>query len=129
LSGSNHVYDTWHFIEHLVNLLIADVVFLNLHYGDVEYLPDATMNKNFKLSKKVLLKSNQFSQPQRRRFKGIAQKRRYLLYVSRWGLHQTSFKAPMLWFAAASQASMSASSWRLYEMRDPKYLNLQQKVT
>jgi hypothetical protein len=35
---------------------IADMVFLNLHYGDVEYPPDAMMKENFKLSKKVLLK-------------------------------------------------------------------------
>ena len=56
LSGGNHVYDTCYVIEHLANLLIVDVVFLNLHYGDVEYLPDATMKENFKSSKKVLSK-------------------------------------------------------------------------
>ncbi len=66
LSGSNHVYDTWFVIEHLANLLIADVVFLNLHYGDVEYLPDATMKENFKLSKKVLSKQPILTSPKKK---------------------------------------------------------------
>ena len=56
LSGGNHVDNTWNAIEHLTNLLIADVVFLNLHYGDVEYSLDATMEENFKFSKKILSK-------------------------------------------------------------------------
>jgi hypothetical protein len=56
LSGSNHVDNTWNVIKHLTNLLIADVVFLNLHYGNVEYLLDATMEENFKSSKKFLSK-------------------------------------------------------------------------
>jgi Ni,Fe-hydrogenase maturation factor len=56
LSGGNHVDNTWNAIKHLTNLLIADVVFWNLRYGDVEYLPDATMEENFKSSKKVLSK-------------------------------------------------------------------------
>ena len=56
LSGGNHVDNTWNAIEHLTNLLIADVVFLNLHYGDVEYSPDAMMEENFKSLKKVLSK-------------------------------------------------------------------------
>jgi hypothetical protein len=56
LSGGNHVDNTWNVIEHMTNLLIADVVILNLHYGDVEYSLDATMEANFKLSKKVLSK-------------------------------------------------------------------------
>jgi hypothetical protein len=56
LSSGNHVDNTWNVIKHLTNLLIADVVFLNLHYGDVEYLSDAMMEENFKLSKKILLK-------------------------------------------------------------------------
>ena len=66
LSGSNHVYDTWYVIEHLANLLIADVVFLNLHYGDVEYPPDATMKENFKLLKKVLSKRPILTSPKKR---------------------------------------------------------------
>jgi hypothetical protein len=74
-------------------------------------------------------RSDRFSHPHSRRFIGIALNKRYVLYVSRWGLRHTSFRAPMLWFAAASQASMSLSSWRLYEMCEPRYLNLQQKVT
>ncbi len=56
LSGGNHVDNTWNVIKHLTNLLIADVVFLNLHYGNVEYLLNATMEENFKSSKKFLLK-------------------------------------------------------------------------
>jgi hypothetical protein len=35
LSGSNHVDNTWNVVKHLTNLLIVDVVFLNLHYGEV----------------------------------------------------------------------------------------------
>ena len=71
LSGGNHVYDTWYVIEHLTNLLIADVVFLNLHYGDVEYFPDATMKKNFKSLKKVLSKQPVLTSP-KKKFIGIA---------------------------------------------------------
>jgi hypothetical protein len=56
LSGGNHVDNTWNVIKHLTNLLIADVVFLNLHYGNVEYSLDATMEENFKSSKKFLSK-------------------------------------------------------------------------
>ena len=54
LSGGNHVYDTWNGIKHLTNLFIVDVVFLNLTFGDVEYLSDATMEENFKSAEKVL---------------------------------------------------------------------------
>jgi hypothetical protein len=63
LPGGNHVYDTWYVIEHLASLLIADVVFLNLHYGDVEYPPDTTMKENFKSSKKVLSKGPILTSP------------------------------------------------------------------
>jgi hypothetical protein len=56
LFGGKHVDNTWNVIKHLTNLLIADVVFVNLHYGDVEYLLEAMMEENFKLSKKILLK-------------------------------------------------------------------------
>jgi hypothetical protein len=56
LSGSNHVHNTWNVIEHLTNLLIADVTFLNLHYGDVEDLLDAMMEEYFKFWKKGLSK-------------------------------------------------------------------------
>jgi hypothetical protein len=35
-----------------MNLLIADVNFLNLHYGDVEDLSDATMEEYIKFPKK-----------------------------------------------------------------------------
>jgi hypothetical protein len=66
LSGGNHVYDTWYGIEHLANLLIVDVVFLNLHYGDVEYPPDAMMKENFKSSKKVLLKQPILTSPKKK---------------------------------------------------------------
>ena len=55
LSGGNHVYDTWNIIEHLTNHLIVDVVFLNSHCGNVEYLTDATMEENFKLLEKVFV--------------------------------------------------------------------------
>jgi hypothetical protein len=51
LSGSNHVHNTWNVIEHLTNLLVANVTFLNLHYGDVEDLPDAMMEEYFMFSK------------------------------------------------------------------------------
>jgi hypothetical protein len=37
LSGGNHVHNTWNVIEHLTNLLVANVTFLNLHYGDVVF--------------------------------------------------------------------------------------------
>ncbi len=66
LSGGNQVYDTWYVIEHLANLLIVDVVFLNLHYGDVEYPPDATMKENFKSSKKVLSKQSIITSPRKK---------------------------------------------------------------
>ncbi len=66
LSGGNHVYDTWYVIEHLANLLILDVVFLNLHYGDVEYPPDAMMKENFKLPKKVLSKRPILTSPKKK---------------------------------------------------------------
>jgi hypothetical protein len=56
LSGGNHVDNTWNVLKHLTNLLIADVVLLNLHYGDVEYSSDATMEENFKSLRKILLK-------------------------------------------------------------------------
>jgi hypothetical protein len=51
LSGGNHVQNTWNVIEHLTNLLVANVTFLNLHYEDVEDLPDATMEEYFKFPK------------------------------------------------------------------------------
>ncbi len=51
LSVSNHVHNTWNVIEHLTNLLVANVTFLNLHYGDVEDLPDARMGEYFKFPK------------------------------------------------------------------------------
>jgi hypothetical protein len=123
LSGGNHVYDAWNVIEHLANLFIVDVVFLNLHDGDVEYPLDATMKENFKSLEKVLSKQPVLTSP-KKKVHWDCTKRRYLLYVSRKGLRQTFFKASMLWFEAASRASMSASSWRLYEMCDPKYLNV-----
>ena len=54
LSCRNHVYDTWDVIEHSSNLVISDVVFLNLHYGNVEYLSNAAVEEDFKLSKEIL---------------------------------------------------------------------------
>ncbi len=51
LSGGIHVHKTWNVIEHLMNLLVANVMFLNLHYGDVEDLPDAMMEEYFKFPK------------------------------------------------------------------------------
>ena len=57
--------------------------------------------------------SDQVSAPHRRRFIGMAQKRRYLLYTSRWGLHQTSFILPMEVLAEVSRDAMSSSSRRL----------------
>ena len=66
LSGGNHVYDTWYVVEHLANLLIVDVVFLNLHYGDVEYPPDAMMKENFKSLKKVLSKQPILTSPKKK---------------------------------------------------------------
>ena len=50
----NHVYDTRNVIEHLSDLVISDVVFLNLQYGDVEYSPNAAVKEDFKLSKEIL---------------------------------------------------------------------------
>jgi len=51
LSDSNHVHNTWNVIEHLTNLRVMNVWFLNLHYGDVEDLLDATMEEYFKFPK------------------------------------------------------------------------------
>ena len=57
--------------------------------------------------------NNQVSAPHRRRFIRMARKRRYLLYTSRWGLHQTSFILPMEVLAEVSRDAMSLSSRRL----------------
>jgi len=57
--------------------------------------------------------NDQVSAPHRRRFIGMAQKRRHLLYTSRWGLRQTSFILPMEALAEASRDVMSLSSRRL----------------
>ena len=54
LSRCNHVYDTRNIIEHSSDLVISDVVFLNLQYGDVEYSPNAAVKEDFKLSKEIL---------------------------------------------------------------------------
>ncbi len=54
LSCRNHVYDTSNVIEHLPDLVISDVVFLNLQYGNVEYLSNAAVKEYFKLSKEIL---------------------------------------------------------------------------
>jgi hypothetical protein len=51
LSGSNHVHNTWNVIEHLTNLLLANVTFLNLHNGDVEDSSNAMMEEYFKFPK------------------------------------------------------------------------------
>jgi hypothetical protein len=66
LSGGSHVYDKWNVTEHLTNLLIADVVFLNLHYGDVEYPLDATMTENYRSLKKVLSKQPILTSPKKK---------------------------------------------------------------
>ena len=71
LSGCNHGYDTWNIIEHSSNLVISDVVFLNLHYGNVKYLSNAAVEEDFKSSKEILSKQPN-SHPQRRMFTEIA---------------------------------------------------------
>ena len=50
------------------------------------------------------------SAPHRSRFIGMARKRRYLLYRSRWGLRLTFFIRPIAACAAASLAVMSSLS-------------------
>jgi hypothetical protein len=74
-------------------------------------------------------RSDQVSAPHKSRFIGIAQKRRYLLYMSRWGLRHSSFRAPIEAFAAAILAVMWSSSCRLYDMCEPRYLNVRVKLT
>ncbi len=81
LSGGNHVYDTWYVIEHLVNLIIADVVFLNLYYGDVEYPPDATMKENFKSLKKVLSKQPILTSPKKKVHRGCAKEKILAVHI------------------------------------------------
>jgi len=53
--------------------------------------------------------NDQVSAPHRRRFIGMARKRLYLLYTSRWGLRQTSFILPMEALAEASRDVMGKS--------------------
>ena len=65
LSGGNPFLETYDVIEHLTNLFIVDVVFLNSHDGDVEYPSDATMKENFKPSEKVLLKRLVLTSPEK----------------------------------------------------------------
>jgi hypothetical protein len=55
-SVSNHVSNTWNVVEHLANLLISDMAFLNFCYGDVENSTHTAMKKYFKLSEKGLSK-------------------------------------------------------------------------
>ncbi len=73
-------------------------------------------------------RSDQVSAPHKSRFIGIARKRRYLLYMSRWGLRHSSFRAPIEAFAAAILAVMLSSSRRLYDMCEPRYLNVRVKL-
>ncbi len=54
LSHRNHVYDTRNVIEQSSDLVISDVVFLNLQYGDVEYSPNAVVKEDFELLKEIL---------------------------------------------------------------------------
>ena len=74
-------------------------------------------------------RSDQDSAPHKSRFIGIARKMRYLLYMSRWRLHHSSFRAPIEAFAAEILAVMSSSSRRLYDIREPRYLNVRIKLT
>jgi hypothetical protein len=53
------------------------------------------------------IRSNQVSAPHKSRFIGMALKRRYLLYMSRWKLRPTSFRAPVEAFAVAIHTVMS----------------------
>jgi hypothetical protein len=48
--------------------------------------------------------------------------------MSRWGLHHSSFRAPIEAFVAAIFAVMSSSSRRLYDIREPRYLNVPVKL-
>ncbi len=74
-------------------------------------------------------RSNQVSAPHRSRFIGMALKRRYLLYTSRWELHHTSCRAPMEAFSAAILVVMSSLLRRLYEMSKPRYQKVHVKLT
>ncbi len=64
LSHCNHVYDTWDVIEHSSNLVISDVVFLNLHYGNEEYSSDAAVKEDFKSLKEILSEQPIFTSPE-----------------------------------------------------------------
>ena len=64
LSCCNHVYDMWDVIEHSSNLFVSDVVFLNLHYGNVEYSSNAAVEEDFKSSKEILSERPIFTSPE-----------------------------------------------------------------
>ena len=64
LSCCNHVYDTWDVKEHSSNLVISDVVFLNLHYGNVEYSSYAVVEEDFKPLKEALSEQPIFTSPE-----------------------------------------------------------------
>ncbi len=66
LSGDNHAHDTWDVIKHLAIFFIKDVVFLDLHEGDVEYPPDATIKENLKSLEKILSKRPVFAYPKKK---------------------------------------------------------------
>jgi hypothetical protein len=74
-------------------------------------------------------RSDHVSHPQRSRFMGMAQNRRYLIYVSRCRLHQISLSAPIDALAAAIRPAISSLLYRLNEIREPRYLNKRVKVT
>ncbi len=49
--------------------------------------------------------------------------------MSRWGLRHSSFRAPIEAFTAAILAVMLLSSRRLYDIKEPRYLNVRVKLT
>jgi hypothetical protein len=62
------------------------------------------------------------SHPHRSRFIRIARNKRYLLQISRCGEFHTFVRAPIDWVAAATRFSISKSSHKLNDTKDPRYL-------
>ena len=81
LSCRNHVYDTWDVIEHSLDLVISDVVFLNLHYGNVEYSSNAAVEEDFKLSKEILSERPIFTSPEEKVHRNRAKKKIFAVCI------------------------------------------------
>ncbi len=83
LPGSDHVLDAWYVIEHAAYLLILEMLFLHVGDGDMKDPPNAAMEEDFEAAEEVLLQGPVLASPEGEIHVGIAQKSKYLLYVSR----------------------------------------------